>query len=164
MLRAIPKRHRSGKPHGCQDRGQSCPGTYPSLEDNRNRDKNVDHCDRFGDCAEAAEHKSVKLRFHLMATNISRCFVALSTMEIVVVHPAYWNHGYGGSLVKWGMDLAAVDEVNQGAIAAKIGEDLYRHLGYKTLKTLGFPGDEVPPRGVGPVAAMLLDLNERGAG
>ena len=74
-------------------------------------------------------------------------------MEMVVVHPAYWKRGHGTNLVKWGMDLAATDKIDQGVIAAKMGTALYKSLGYKHLDDVRMEGDEVVPNGV-EVAVM----------
>lgn len=69
-------------------------------------------------------------------------------MEMVVVHPAYWHRGHGSRLIGWGMRLANIDQVEQGVIAAKMGEDLYNKLGYKTLEQLRVDGDEQAPEGL----------------
>lgn len=69
-------------------------------------------------------------------------------MEMVVVHPAYWRRGHGSTLVGWGMKLAESDQVRQGVIAAKMGEDLYSRLGYTHLEDLRLDGDEQAPEGL----------------
>ncbi len=52
---------------------------------------------------------------------------------MVVTHPAYWRRGHGTALVKWGKALAQLDRVNQGVVAADMGERLYLSLGYEKL-------------------------------
>lgn len=64
---------------------------------------------------------------------------------MVVVHPAYWRCGHGTTLVRWGMELANVDNVKQGVIAAKMGAKLYADLGFSLLKNLRLDGDEEVP-------------------
>jgi len=108
-------------------------GTYPELPPNLNRDKNLTHCIHFAKSAEAAEKKY---------------FQGYATMEMVVVHPAYWARGHGKNLVKWGMELARIDKVKQGVIAAKMGTDLYSQLGWKSLTEVHIEGDEIVPQGV----------------
>lgn len=54
-------------------------------------------------------------------------------MDMVVVHPAYWKHGHGTTLVRWGMRLADMDQVRQGVIAAEMGAKLYLGIGYTKL-------------------------------
>ncbi|RSL74281.1 hypothetical protein CEP53_000410 [Fusarium sp. AF-6] len=111
---------------------QSAP--YPELPENPKRDMNKNHCDALDECCEAAEE---------------RYFQGLATMEMVVVHPAYWRRGHGSRLAQWGIDLAKIDGVCQGVIAAKMGKALYLSLGYKNLTDLHLEGDEVVPQGVG---------------
>ncbi|RMJ14070.1 hypothetical protein BHE90_009418 [Fusarium euwallaceae] len=106
---------------------------YPELPENPKRDMDKDHCDALDECCEAAEE---------------RHFQGLATMEMVVVHPAYWRRGHGGRLARWGIDLAKLDEVCQGVIAAKMGKSLYLSLGYENLEDLHLDGDEVVPQGV----------------
>jgi len=112
---------------------QNDTGTYPDLPENKNRDQNVNHVNRFSNTLQAAEHKY---------------FSGYATMEWVVVHPAYWNRGHGTTLVKWGMQLANTDQVKQGVIAAKTGTKLYRQLGYNHLSDLHLDGDDEVPDGV----------------
>ena len=64
-------------------------------------------------------------------------------MEMVVVHPAYWRRGHGGRLVRWGIDLANLDKVCQGVIAAEMGKSLYLSLGYEELEDLHLEGVHV---------------------
>ena len=77
-------------------------------------------------------------------------------MEMVVVHPAYWRRGHGTTLVGWGMKLANIDQVRQGVIAAKMGEDLYTRMGYTNLEDLHLDGDEQTPEGL-TIAVMNYD-------
>lgn len=84
-------------------------------------------------------------------------------MVMVTVHPAYWERGHGGSLVKWGMELARIDKLKQGVIATKMGQDLYSELGFKNLKEIHISGDEIVPQGVS-VAVMEYDPTARGIG
>lgn len=62
---------------------------------------------------------------------------------MVVVHPAYWRRGHGGRLVRWGIDLANLDKVCQGVIAAEMGKSLYLSLGYEELEDLHLEGVHV---------------------
>jgi len=116
-------------------------GPYPELPPNLDRDKHLGHANLFSHSAEAAEKKY----FH-----------GYASMDMVVVHPAYWGHGHGGNLVKWGMNLARIDKVKYGVIAAKMGTDLYRELGWQHLTDVRLEGDEVTPQGV-EVAVMEYD-------
>ena len=65
-----------------------------------------------------------------------------------MVHPAYWKRGHGSTLVTWGMNLANIDHINQGVIAARSGEKLYAALGYSLLEELRLAGDEEAPEGL----------------
>ncbi|KAJ4312732.1 hypothetical protein N0V84_009794 [Fusarium piperis] len=112
---------------------QNDDASYPELAESPKRDMDKDHCYMLGACCEAAEE---------------RCFQGLATMEMVVVHPAYWRRGHGGRLVRWGIDLVKLDEVCQGVIAAKMGKSLYLSLGYENLQDLHLDGDDVVPQGV----------------
>ncbi|RSL78025.1 hypothetical protein CEP52_017669 [Fusarium oligoseptatum] len=100
---------------------------YPELLENPMRDMDKDHCDALDERCEAAEEQY---------------FQGLATMEMVVVHPAYWRRGHGGRLVRWGIDLADLDKVCQGVIAAEMGKSLYLSLGYNELEDLHLGGDE----------------------
>ncbi|KAJ4220995.1 hypothetical protein NW759_007064 [Fusarium solani] len=100
---------------------------YPELLGNPMRDMDKDHCDALDERCEAVEEQY---------------FQGLATMEMVVVHPAYWRRGHGGRLVRWGIDLANLDKVCQGVIAAEMGKSLYLSLGYEELEDLHLGGDE----------------------
>ena len=54
------------------------------------------------------------------------------------------------------MKLANIDQVRQGVIAAKIGEDLYNLLGYTHLEDLHLDRDEQVPEGL-TCAVMAYD-------
>lgn len=82
-------------------------------------------------------------------------------MEMVVVHPAYWRRGHGTTLVGWGMELAKIDHIKQGVIAAKMGEKLYAKLGYSPLEELRLDGDEEAPDGVKCVAMKYTPKHEQ---
>jgi len=112
---------------------QNGTGPYPKLPPNLDRDKHLSHCDLLSTRVEAAEKKY---------------FQGYATMEMVVVHPAYWARGHGGNLVKWGMKLASFDKVKQGVTGAKMGTDLYHNLGWKHLTEVRIEGDETVPQGV----------------
>jgi GNAT superfamily N-acetyltransferase len=88
-------------------------------------------------------------------------FKGHSTMEMVVVHPAYWKRGHGSRLIRWGMQLADIDHVKQGVVAAKMGAELYNHLGYKLLTDLHWDGDEETPDGL-TVSVMEYSGEEPG--
>jgi N-acetylglutamate synthase-like GNAT family acetyltransferase len=80
----------------------------------------------------------------------------MAEMDQVAVHPAYWKRGHGTALVKWGMELARIDQVVQGVSAAKMGEKLYAELDYKVVERISLDGDEVTPQGVS-TAMMVYD-------
>jgi GNAT superfamily N-acetyltransferase len=64
---------------------------------------------------------------------LCRYFHGHQLMDMVVVHPAYWKRGHGRRLVRWGMALADLDQVDQGVIAADMGEKLCLSLNYTKL-------------------------------
>ncbi|KAK2589474.1 hypothetical protein QQS21_012850 [Conoideocrella luteorostrata] len=76
-----------------------------------------------------------------------RFLVGLSSMERIVVHPAYWKRGHGIKLAKWGVDLAKLDEVDQGVLASSMGEALYEHVGFRRISNVHVDGDEEDPKG-----------------
>lgn len=80
-------------------------------------------------------------------------------MEMLVVHPAYWKRGHGRSLTGWGMELAKIDGVQQGVIAAEMGKAVYGAMGFKNLEDLHWDGDDIVPQGL-TVSAMLFNPNE----
>ncbi|PQE04851.1 Acyl- N-acyltransferase protein [Rutstroemia sp. NJR-2017a BBW] len=114
---------------------------YPVLPPNQNRDQNADHVRRFSALSKSAHER----HFH-----------GMSEMDQVAVHPAYWKRGHGTALVKWGMELARMDQVAQGVSAAKMGEKLYAELCYRVVERIGLDGDEVTPQGVS-TAMMVYD-------
>ncbi|VUC30722.1 unnamed protein product [Clonostachys rosea] len=119
---------------------------YPDLPINPNRDKHSGHCALFGDRAEEAENKY---------------FQNWLTMEMLVVHPAYWNRGHGTRLTQWGLDLAKVDNTRSGVIATQMGQTLYRGIGWKNLADVHIAGDEVVPGGVTVSAMMFKPKRQR---
>jgi GNAT superfamily N-acetyltransferase len=113
---------------------------------------------RMQSMSSVSERKLMQQRKSLACSNISlvvqatdyrvRYLEGYATMEMVVVHPAYWRRGHGTRLVKWGMQLADIDGVKQGVIAASMGKDLYLKLGYRLLHMVQVEGDEDAPDGV----------------
>ncbi|CAH0051750.1 unnamed protein product [Clonostachys solani] len=93
-------------------------------------DKSPFHADMLDEKCDAAEEKY---------------FEGHQLVDMVVVHPAYWRRGHGTSLVKWGKALADVDRVNQGVIAADMGEKLYTSLGYGKLDDVRAVSEDGPP-------------------
>ncbi|MCJ1436450.1 hypothetical protein MMC27_005829 [Xylographa pallens] len=75
-------------------------------------------------------------------------FACISELEMLVVHPAYQGHGHGGALVKWGMEIARIDGVQQGVIGPAKGMKLYQSLGFELLDELQWPGDDITPDGL----------------
>lgn len=69
-------------------------------------------------------------------------------MERVVVHPAYWKKGHGSKIAKWGVDLADLDNADQGVLATSMGANLFRHVGYEFITNLHVDGDGCDPEGV----------------
>ncbi|KAI8648863.1 hypothetical protein NCS56_01502300 [Fusarium sp. Ph1] len=106
---------------------QNANAPYPELLENPMRDMDKDRCDALDKLCGGAEEQY---------------FQGLATMEMIVVHPAYWRRGHGGRLVRWGIDLANLDKVCQGVIAAEMGKSLYLSLGYEELEDLHLGGDE----------------------
>ncbi|RSL50149.1 hypothetical protein CEP54_012078 [Fusarium duplospermum] len=132
---------------GCS---QNDDAPYPEFSENPKRDMDNNHCDALDECCEAAEEDH------------ARYFQGLASMEMIVVHPAYWRRGHGSRLARWGIDLAKIDGVSQGVIAAKMGKALYLSLSYKNLTDLHLEGDEVVPQGVG-ISAMQYHVNSSSA-
>ncbi|KAK0664563.1 hypothetical protein QBC41DRAFT_283784 [Cercophora samala] len=89
------------------------------------------------------------------------CFTGLSEMERLVVHPAYWGHGHGSTIAKWGVELADVDGVDQGVIATSMGARLFRQVGYEWITDVHVKGDEKNPEGV-TFAALKHTAKARG--
>ena len=52
---------------------------------------------------------------------------------MTVTHPAYWNKGHAGVLVRWFTDLADVDKQGVGVNAVGLGTKFFPHCGF-TLK------------------------------
>jgi hypothetical protein len=71
-----------------------------------------------------------------------------SSMNIVVVHPAYWRRGHGTNLVRWGMRLTDEDQTTQGVISADMGTKLYMALGFEKICDVHIAGDDRTPEGV----------------
>lgn len=69
-------------------------------------------------------------------------------MDTLVVHPAYWRRGHGTALVNWGMELARLDRVKQGVIAACMGEKLYLSRGYEKLDDVAAVDERDPEQHV----------------
>ncbi|KAM5355125.1 hypothetical protein ACJ41O_001771 [Fusarium nematophilum] len=61
---------------------------------------------------------------------------------------AYWKHEHGSGLAQWGIDLAKLDKVRQGLMAAKMDKPLYSSLGFENLEDLHIDGDDIMPQGV----------------
>ncbi|KAM5370583.1 hypothetical protein ACJZ2D_008409 [Fusarium nematophilum] len=106
---------------------------YPELPTNPGRDMDKGHCETLDLRCEAAEERYIG---------------GLSTLGMVVVHPAYWKHEHGSGLAQWGIDLAKLDKVRQGLMAAKMDKPLYSSLGFENLEDLHIDGDDIMPQGV----------------
>lgn len=68
-------------------------------------------------------------------------------MERTAVHPAYWKHGQGSTLAKWGLDLAKVDKVNQAVLATSMGAILFKYMGFKLITERQIDGGKEDPTG-----------------
>lgn len=77
-----------------------------------------------------------------------RYFHGLSSMERIVVHPAYWRRGHGSAVARWGVALSDIDQLDQGVVATSMGAKLFKHVGYEWLIDLHVKGDDTNPEGV----------------
>ncbi|KAF2189586.1 hypothetical protein K469DRAFT_561746 [Zopfia rhizophila CBS 207.26] len=99
----------------------------PTFDGGLGRDKSEDHTEDLDCKCDEAEEKY---------------FQGHQLMDMIVVHPAYWRRGNGTKLVKWGLELADLDRVKQGVIAAEMGEKLYLSMNYKKLYDIEVMDDE----------------------
>ncbi|KAK2590070.1 hypothetical protein QQS21_012258, partial [Conoideocrella luteorostrata] len=79
---------------------------------------------------------------------LHRNFANDAEMSMLVLHPEYWRKGRGSEMVRWGQNLADMDNVRQGVSAAAMGEELYLHLGYELIERISVPGDSDDPEGI----------------
>ncbi len=63
-------------------------------------------------------------------------------LDLIAVHPDYQGYKYGRTLVEWGLELAAQDQVCASLIAADGKDGFYRKMGFA----------EVGRANVGPLA------------
>jgi len=106
---------------------------YPEICQSRNRDQHKEHAKILGERAHAAQE---------------RYFKGISELEMLVMHPAYQGRGHGAALVRWGLELAGMDGVQQGVIGPEKGMKLYRSLGFELVDELRWEGDDVTPGGL----------------
>jgi hypothetical protein len=69
-------------------------------------------------------------------------------LDMVVVHPRYWNRGHGTTLVKWMNDLADIDQEGLAVAAAKMGVGLFQHLGYRLKEVVEIKGYDRHPESI----------------
>jgi GNAT superfamily N-acetyltransferase len=72
----------------------------------------------------------------MSADFICRYFEKHYLLHMLMVHPAYWRQGHRTALVKWSLDLAAMDNLPQGVIATEMGERVYTKLGFKRISKI----------------------------
>lgn len=108
-------------------------GPYPHVPENANRDEDPVRCEAAWKVWKAADDKYLS---------------EYSSMNIVVVHPAYWRRGHGTNLVGWGMKLTDLDQTTQGVISAGMGTKLYGELGFEKLCETHVEGDDRTPEGL----------------
>ncbi|KAH7342639.1 hypothetical protein BKA65DRAFT_295055 [Rhexocercosporidium sp. MPI-PUGE-AT-0058] len=108
-------------------------GPYPTIPKNAHRDEDPVRCAAAEKVWMAADEKYLW---------------EYASMNIVVVHPAYWRRGHGSALVKWGMAMTDMDKTTQGVISADIGTKLYDTLGFEKLCEAHVDGDERTPEGL----------------
>ena len=58
------------------------------------------------------------------------------TLQILGTHPNHWRRGYGTSLCRYGMEIAAEDGLAVTLVAGQTGLGLYRHLNFTSVGTL----------------------------
>jgi hypothetical protein len=63
---------------------------------------------------------------------------------MVVVHPAYWRRGHGATMVRWGLELAELDGVNNGVFGSIMGKKLYLSLNYKEVGVIKLQDEKNP--------------------
>ncbi|KAK7403400.1 hypothetical protein QQX98_010813 [Neonectria punicea] len=108
-------------------------GTYPDLPDYTGRDLNRWHYDSWGS---------------LVGSMRKQHCDGDSVVSIIVVHPAYWKHGYGTTMMKWSRNLSKIDSVAQCVSAAPMSEPLFITLGFKPVCRITADGDGDDPEGV----------------
>lgn len=112
-------------------------GAWPSVcttpDDCPTRDQHSDHQDT-----------AYELLINLGDEHLKDCGVIL---EYLVVHPAYQRRGHGQALLKWGMEIARIDQQSVGVTAADSGMMLYEAMGWVKIMPYGMAGDEVSPKG-----------------
>ncbi|KAK5084779.1 hypothetical protein LTR05_005857 [Lithohypha guttulata] len=112
-------------------------GAWPSVcttpDDCPTRDQYSDHQDT-----------AYELLINSGDEHLKDCGVIL---EYLVVHPAYQRRGHGQALLKWGMEIARIDQQSAGVTAADSGMMLYGAMGWVKIMTYGMAADEVSPEG-----------------
>ena len=69
-------------------------------------------------------------------------------LDVVVVHPRYWNRGHGTALVEWMNELADIDQVGLAVVAAKMGVRLFQHVGYRLKELVEIKGYDRHPESI----------------
>ncbi|KAH8804576.1 hypothetical protein F5884DRAFT_859200 [Xylogone sp. PMI_703] len=69
-------------------------------------------------------------------------------LKMIVVHPTYWRRGHGSALANWGASLIAIDNVDQGVIASRMGDTLFTNLGFEHVGYFHIEGDKEAPDGI----------------
>jgi GNAT superfamily N-acetyltransferase len=69
-------------------------------------------------------------------------------LDMVVVHPRYWRRGHGTALVKWMNDLADIDQEGLAVAAAKMGVELFQHVGYRLKEVVEISGYDRHPESI----------------
>ncbi|KAF7555585.1 hypothetical protein G7Z17_g2075 [Cylindrodendrum hubeiense] len=112
---------------------QNSNALYPTLPEYDLNDIDVERVERTIDIIDYGENKY---------------FNGLTTLERLVVHPAYWKRGHGERLARWGMAMCDLDHIDQGVVASEMGATLFTRLGYERLTELQVEGDNEDDKGL----------------
>ena len=52
------------------------------------------------------------------------------------MHPHYQRRGFGADLARWGVELASLEGYAQGVHATKVGQKVYKQVGFEEVGTL----------------------------
>lgn len=81
---------------------------------------------------------------HRARLTTNRYFKGCAGLYMVVVHPAYWRRGHGATMVRWGLELAELDSVNNGVFGSIMGKNLYLSLNYKEVGVIKLQDEKNP--------------------
>ena len=83
----------------------------------------------------------------IQLTAYHRFFGGQFSVDMIAVHPSYWRHGHGTSLLGWATVLADADQIVLGIASVRMGIHIAERVGFEEKEVIDVKGYSDHPKG-----------------